>query len=86
MQVVVTLVCVQLKHVLGQRKAELTASCERLLACTHCCHEEETGLYCSLLLPLQRFCPVAFRRGSVVERRSLAGELSLSCARPAADG
>ena len=26
------------------------------------------------------------RRGSVVERRSLAGELSLSCARPAADG
>ena len=25
-------------------------------------------------------------RGSVVERRSLAGELSLSCARPAADG
>ena len=25
-------------------------------------------------------------RGSVVEHRSLAGELSLSCARPAADG
>ena len=25
-------------------------------------------------------------RGSVVERRSLAGELSLSCDRPAADG
>ena len=25
-------------------------------------------------------------RGAVVERRSLAGELSLSCARPAADG
>ena len=25
-------------------------------------------------------------RGTVVERRSLAGELSLSCARPAADG
>ena len=25
-------------------------------------------------------------RGSVGERRSLAGELSLSCARPAADG
>ena len=24
--------------------------------------------------------------GTVVERRSLAGELSLSCARPAADG
>jgi len=25
-------------------------------------------------------------RGTVVERRSLAGELSLSCTRPAADG
>ena len=25
-------------------------------------------------------------RGTAVERRSLAGELSLSCARPAADG
>ena len=25
-------------------------------------------------------------RGTLVERRSLAGELSLSCARPAADG
>jgi len=25
-------------------------------------------------------------RGTVVERRSLAGELSVSCARPAADG
>ena len=31
--------------------------------------------------------PTAGRwRGTVVERRSLAGELSLSCARPAADG
>ena len=35
------------------------------------------------------YCPVHFMswwRGTVVERRSLAGELSLSCARPAADG
>ena len=30
--------------------------------------------------------PGFFWRGTVVERRSLAGELSLSCARPAADG
>ena len=29
---------------------------------------------------------VGWLRGTVVERRSLAGELSLSCARPAADG
>ena len=29
---------------------------------------------------------ISWWRGSVVERRSLAGELSLSCARPAADG
>jgi len=28
----------------------------------------------------------AWWRGTVVERRSMAGELSLSCARPAADG
>jgi len=30
--------------------------------------------------------PGAWWRGTVVERRSLAGELSLSCARSAADG
>ena len=29
---------------------------------------------------------ICWWRGTVVERRSLAGELSLSCARPAADG
>jgi len=29
---------------------------------------------------------VGWWRGTVVERRSLAGELSLSCARPAVDG
>ena len=29
---------------------------------------------------------ISWWRGSVVERRSLVGELSLSCARPAADG
>ena len=30
--------------------------------------------------------PPSWWRGTVVERRSLTGELSLSCARPAADG
>jgi len=30
--------------------------------------------------------PGTWWRGTVVERRSLTGELSLSCARPAADG
>ena len=35
----------------------------------------------------KRICIAAcWWRGTVVERRSLAGELSLSCARPAADG
>jgi len=29
---------------------------------------------------------VSWFRGTAVERRSLAGELSLSCARPVADG
>jgi len=31
-------------------------------------------------------CISGLARGSAVERRSLAGELSLSCARPVADG
>jgi len=31
-------------------------------------------------------CTQGWWRSTVVERRSLAGELSLSCARPAADG
>jgi len=35
---------------------------------------------------LTRYCGTGWWRGTVVERRSLAGELSLSCARPAADG
>jgi len=42
------------------------------------------------VLSLPIFVPVMYDsgwwRGTVVERRSLAGELSLSCARPAADG
>jgi len=45
---------------------------------------------CSLISELYVvFCVllyVGWWRGTVVERRSLAGELSLSCARPAADG
>ena len=39
-----------------------------------------------VLLLLGRIAMLGWWRGSVVERRSLAGELSLSCARPAADG
>ena len=38
------------------------------------------------LPPYLLFTRFSWWRGSVVERRSLAGELSLSCARPAADG
>jgi len=34
----------------------------------------------------QDTCCFGWWRGTVVERRSLAGELSLSCDRPAADG
>jgi len=37
------------------------------------------------LVVLRSYDP-SWWRGTVVERRSLAGELSLSCARPAADG
>ena len=39
--------------------------------------------------PAVRCCPLVIQfwwRGTVVERRSLTGELFLSCARPAADG
>ena len=32
------------------------------------------------------YFPTSWWRGTVVERRSLTGDLSLSCARPAADG
>jgi len=40
------------------------------------------------LMKLPEHCVrlVGWLRGSVVERRSSAGELSLSCARPVADG
>ena len=40
-------------------------------------HSEEQNDYCNY---------VVWLRGTVVERRSLTGELSLPCARPAADG
>ena len=43
----------------------------------------------SCVLHFRHFCALltsGWWRGTVVERRSLAGELSLSCARPAADG
>ena len=42
----------------------------------------------STFLPpfLHSYAYISWWRGSVVERRSLAGELSLSCALPAADG
>ena len=55
--------------------------------------------YIFRIAPLVAFCTVGpyviiilyyaiygWWRGTVVERRSLAGELSLPCARPAADG
>jgi len=42
-------------------------------------------IICNFLIILLNISTVAWR-DTVVERRSLAGELSLSCARPAADG
>ena len=38
------------------------------------------------LLLFDKYTPWVGLRGSAVERRSLAGELSLSCARPVVDG
>ena len=46
-------------------------------------------LYCGHLLCVvgkMAYSRWSWWRGTVVERRSLTGELSLSCARPAADG
>jgi len=42
--------------------------------------------FCSVGAKLAQSLSSGWWRGTVVERRSLAGELSLSCARPAADG
>jgi len=42
--------------------------------------------YYLISLHLHYIFPYSWWCGTVVERRSLAGELSLSCARPAADG
>ena len=49
---------------------------------THNTHDPDV----SLKLQYNLGCSTGWWRGTVVERRSLAGELSLSCARPAADG
>ena len=47
---------------------------------------ELTALPQTFQLHLRGLLLKSWWRGTVVERRSLAGELSLSCARPAADG
>ena len=46
------------------------------------------GTLCDMPAHVRRsiYSKLPARRGTVVERRSLTGELSLSCARPAADG
>ena len=55
-------------------------------------HKSPTPYRCATMLPAFLHClyiitcTIGWWRGTVVERRSLAGELSLSCARPAADG
>ena len=54
-----------------------------------CLEQGADCLHMVQLMPLHPETPFSLAgwwRGSVVERRSLAGELSLSCARPAADG
>jgi len=46
---------------------------------------ESTKIFLMKTYKYRYYCDTWWR-GTVVERRSLAGELSLSCARPAADG
>jgi len=51
--------------------------------------QNSTDRACSVLERCRHFARLysyCWWRGTVVERRSVAGELSLSCARPAADG
>jgi len=50
----------------------------------HACYYYFTGLVAFVMLP-EFASSTLWWHGTVVERRSLAGELSLSCARPAAD-
>jgi len=52
-----------------------------------CCKHYITGSYGVLFANISIICcTTGWLRGTVVERRSLTGELSLSCARPAAGG
>ena len=53
-----------------------------LCVCVFVCPRSYLRNYTS---DLRRIFCACYLRGTVVERRSLAGELSLSCARPAAD-
>ena len=55
-----------------------------ILSLNTCIHKTATSN--SLLLAFLNSDICIWLRGTVVEHRSLAGELSLSCARPAADG
>ena len=53
---------------------------------THKCVKTTGNLATTKYKCSTKILPVYMLRGTVVERRSLAGELSLSCARPVADG
>jgi len=46
----------------------------------------QTSAGWQMLLQSHKLCQLSCLRITVVERRSLAGELSLSCARPVVDG
>ena len=73
------------------RRVELWATCRfRYVGCDHNTHliVQSIHAYSHNIIMTIRVYTLNERwwRGTVVERRSLAGELSLSCARPAADG
>ena len=76
--------------------ATLSGNSLRQTVHTHCASAHQAAKLVAALLRVARVTaglaesngslPPGRWRGTVVERRSLAGELSLSCARPAADG
>jgi len=60
--------------------------CERNRFCSSMLNYIKTGDLSSEFMNSNCYWKSSWWRGTVVERRSLTGELSLSCARPAADG
>jgi len=83
-----------IRHCNATTRQQISVYSKLTFACMYPLHWEKWGVQKIFFARSAResgFVPLTFRiaapplRGTVVERRSLAGELSLSCARPVAD-